>query len=173
MYIGCKVSKLWLRGWNFFSENFGYKLEGWSLKHMVDHQGQRPRKSCDQEIWACGPRQGKWWRCTIGRCSLKKELAQFLFLFMALVYSVHPPILTLRAAMSLWYSPSQYLGRVEKMEFSVTWLPYCLSNQSASRSLELSISTLDKWKKKGNVWNLQLINIHYMPFSPFRIDRKY
>lgn len=49
--------------------------------------------------------------------------------------------LTFRSSMSLWYSPSQYFGRVEKIEFSVTSLPNCLSNQSDSRSLEFSNST--------------------------------
>lgn len=53
-------------------------------------------------------------------------------------------ILTLSASISLWYSSSQYLGRREKMEFSVTWLPNCLSNQSASKSLEFSNNTLGK-----------------------------
>ena len=54
--------------------------------------------------------------------------------------------LTFRASMSLWYSPSQYLGRMEKMEFSVTWLPNCWSNQSDSRSLALSSSAFGRKK---------------------------
>lgn len=61
--------------------------------------------------------------------------------FICLCLIVH--LLTLRASMSLWYSPSQCLGSVEKIEFSVTWLPNCLSSQSASKSLELSSSTFE------------------------------
>lgn len=47
--------------------------------------------------------------------------------------------------MSLWYSPSQYFGNKEKIEFSVTWLPNWQSNQSDKRSLASSNKTY-KWE---------------------------
>lgn len=57
--------------------------------------------------------------------------------------------------MSRWYSPSQYLGNKENIEFSVTWLPNWESNQSARRSLASSSKTFSP-KHKRETRNIKL-----------------